>query len=168
MPLIMPSDLCILHSCKCNCVTIWRGTVERSSEICQSVQLLSCVQLFTTPWTAARQASLSITNSRSLLKLMSIASVMPSNHLILCYILLLLPSIFPCLRVFSNESVLCIRWPIIEVSASTSVLMNIQDWFPLGRTDWISLKSKGLSRVFSNTTIQKHQLFGAQLSLFLI
>ena len=125
MPLIMPSDLCILHSCKCNCVTIWRGTVERSSEICQSVQLLSCVQLFTTPWTAARQASLSITNSRSLLKLMSIASVMPSNHLILCYILLLLPSIFPCIRVFSNESVLCIRWPIIEVSASTSVLMNI-------------------------------------------
>ena len=127
MPLIMPSDLCILHSCKCNCVTIWRGTVERSSEICQSVQLLSCVQLFATPWTAACQASLSITNSRSLLKLMSIASVMPSNHLILCYPLLL-PSIFPCIRIFSNEPVLCIRWPIIEVSASTSVLpMNIQD-----------------------------------------
>ena len=127
MSLIMPSDLCILHSCKCNCVTIWRGTVERSSEICQSVQLLSCVQLFATPWTAACQASLSITNSRSLLKLMSIASVMPSNHLILCYPLLL-PSIFPCIRIFSNELVLCIRWPIIEVSASTSVLlMNIQD-----------------------------------------
>ena len=76
-----------------------------------SVQSLSCVQLFETPWTAACQASLSITNSRSLLKLMSIKSVMPSNHLILCHPLLLLPSIFPSIRVFSSESVLCIRWP---------------------------------------------------------
>ena len=76
-----------------------------------SVQSLSRVQLFATPWTAARQASLSITNSWSLLKLMSIKSVMPSNHLILCRPLLLLPSIFPSIRVFSNESVLCIRWP---------------------------------------------------------
>ena len=76
-----------------------------------SVQSLSRVQLFSTPWTAARQSSLSITNSRSLLKLMSIASVMPSNHLILCRPLLLLPSIFPSIRIFSNESVLCIRWP---------------------------------------------------------
>ena len=76
-----------------------------------SVQSLSCVRLFATPWTAARQASLSITNSRSLLKLMSIESVMPSNHLILCHPLLLLPSIFPSIRVFSNESALHIRWP---------------------------------------------------------
>ena len=76
-----------------------------------SAQLLSYVQLFVTPWTAAGQASLSITNSRSLLKLLSIESVMPSNHLILCHPLLLLPSIFPNLRVFSNELVLCIRWP---------------------------------------------------------
>ena len=76
-----------------------------------SVQSLSHVQLLETPWTAARQASLSITNSRSLLKLMSIESVMPSNHLILCCPLLLPPSIFPSIRVFSNESVLCIRWP---------------------------------------------------------
>ena len=76
-----------------------------------SVQSLSCVQLFATPWTAAHQASLSITNSRSLLKLMSIESVMPSNHLILCHPLLLLPSIFSSIRVFSNESVLRIRWP---------------------------------------------------------
>ena len=76
-----------------------------------SVQSLSRVQLFATPWTAAHQASLSITNSRSLLKLMSIESVMPSNHLILCHPLLLLPSIFPNIRVFSNESVLRIRWP---------------------------------------------------------
>ena len=76
-----------------------------------SVQSLTCVRLFVTPWTAACQASLSITNSRSLLKLMSFESVMPSNHLILCRPLLLLPSIFPSIRVFSNESVLCIRWP---------------------------------------------------------
>src|SRR5574341_271269 len=76
-----------------------------------SVQSLSCVRLFVTPWTAACQASLSITNSWSLLKLMSIVSVMPSNHLILCHPLLLLPSIFPSIRVFSNESVLRIRWP---------------------------------------------------------
>ena len=76
-----------------------------------SVQSLSHVWLFATPWTAAHQASLSITNSWSLLKLMSIESVMPSNHLLLCHPLLLLPSIFPHIRVFSNESVLCIRWP---------------------------------------------------------
>ena len=79
-----------------------------------SVQSLSCVQLFVTPWTEASQASLSITNSRSLLKLVSIESVMPSNHLILCHPLLLLPSIFPSIRVFSNESVLCIRWPVFQ------------------------------------------------------
>jgi len=76
-----------------------------------SVQLLSCVQLLVTPWTAVRQAFLSITNSQSSLKLMSIELVMPSNHLILCHPLLLLPSIFPSIRVFSNDSVLCIRWP---------------------------------------------------------
>ena len=76
-----------------------------------SVQLLSCVQFFVTPWTAGCQASLSITSSQSLLKLMSIESVMPSNHLILCHPLLVLPSIFPSIRVFSNESVLWIRWP---------------------------------------------------------
>ena len=75
------------------------------------VQLLSCVQLFVTPWTAAHQASLSITNSRSLLKLMSIESGVPSNHLILCRPLFLPPSIFPSIRVFSKVSVLCIRWP---------------------------------------------------------
>ena len=111
---------------------------------------------------AARQASLSITNSRSLLKLMSIKSVMPSNHLILCHPLLLPPSIFPSISIFSNG----IRWPKYGVSASASVLpMNIQDWFPLGWTDWISLQSKGLSRVFSNTTVKKHQFFRIQLSL---
>ena len=76
-----------------------------------SVQLFSHVQLFVTPWTAARQASLSITNSQSLLKLISIESVMPSSHLILCRPLLLPPSIFPSIRIFSNESAFCIRWP---------------------------------------------------------
>ena len=103
-----------------------------------SVQSLSHVQLFVTPWTAAHQASLSIINSQSLPKPMSIESVMPSNHLILCYPLLLPPSIVPSIRVFSSESVLHIRWPSIGVSASTSVLpMNIRDWFPLGWTSWI-------------------------------
>ena len=81
------------------------------SEILSSIQLLSRVQLIETPWTAERQVSLSITNSQSLLKLMSITSVMPSNHLIPCHPLLLPPSIFPSMRVFSNESVICIRWP---------------------------------------------------------
>ena len=99
-----------------------------------SVQSLSRVRLFVTPWIAARQASLSITNSQSSPKLMSIESVMPSNHLIFCRPLLLLPSIFPSIRVFSNESALRIRWPkYIGVSASTSVLpMNTQDWSALG------------------------------------
>ena len=102
------------------------------------------------PQNAECQASLSITNSWSLLKLMSIELVMPSHHLILCRPLLLLPSIFPSIRVFSNELALHIRWPNIGISASASVLpMKIQDWSPLGWTGWISLQSKGLSRVFS-------------------
>ena len=123
-----------------------------------------CLRLFENPWTAACQASLSITNSQSLLKLMSIESGMPSNHLILCRPHLLLPSIFPSIRVFSNESVLHIRWPKDwSFSFSISLPMNTQDWPPLGWTGWISLLSKGLSRVFSNTTVQNHQFFGAQL-----
>ena len=115
-----------------------------------SLQSLSHVWLFATPWTAARQASLSITNSQTLLKLMSIESVMPSNDLILCHPLLLLPSIFPSIRVFSNES--ASAGQSIGASASASVLpMNIQDWFPLWLTGLISLLPKGLSRVFFNT-----------------
>ena len=122
------------------------------------VQLLSHVWLFVTPWTAAQQAFLSFTFSWSLLKLMSIESVMPSNHLVLCCPLLLLPSIFPSIRVFSNELALCIRWPKYWNSASASVLpMSVQGWFPSGLTGWISLQSKGLLRVFSSTTVQKHQ-----------
>ena len=127
-----------------------------------SVQSLSCWTLCD-PWTAACQASLSITNSQSLLKLMSVESVMPSNYLILCYPLLLLPSIFPSIRVFSNESSLRIMWPKYWSSTLASALpMNIQDWFPVGLTGLIPLQSKGLSRVFSSTTIQRHQFFSAQ------
>ena len=143
----------------------------KSHIICKrKVQSLSHVPLFVTPWTAARQASLSITISQSLLKPMSIESVFPSNHLILCHPLLLLPSIFPSIRVFSNESVFgqylsCGQ--SIGVSASASVLpMNIQDWFPVGLTGWNSLQSKGSSRVFSSTTIWKHQFCCSQPSLW--
>ena len=114
---------------------------------------LSCIRLFATPWTAGHQASLSTTNSRSLLKLMSIKSVMPSNHLILCLPLLLLPSIFPSIRVSQMSQLFTSGGQSIGVSVSTSVLpMNTQDWSPLERTGWISLQSKGLSRVFSNSS----------------
>ena len=115
-----------------------------------SVQF-SRVRLFATPWTAAHEASLSITNSWSFLKLMSIKSVMPPNHLILCCPFLVLPSIFPSIRVFSKESVFHIRWPKFGVSASASVLpMNTQDWSPLGWTGWISLQSKGLQSLLQH------------------
>ena len=130
-----------------------------------SVQSLSHVRLFVTPWITARQASLSITNSQSLLKLMSIKSVMPSNHLILCCPLLLRPSVLPSIRVFSSESVLCIRWPKYwSFSFSISLSNEYPGLFPLALTGWISLQSKGLSRVFSNTTVQKYQFFCVQLS----
>ena len=131
----------------------------------QSVQSLSRVRLFVTPWITAHQASLSITNSRSLLKLTSIESVMPSSHLILCCPLLLLPPIPPSIRVFPMSQVFAWGGQSTGVSALASVLpVNTQDWSPLGWTGWISVQSKGLSRVFSNTTVQKHQFFGAQLS----
>ena len=133
-----------------------------------SVHLLSgnSLQLFATPWAAARQASLSITDSQSLLKLTSIDSVMPSNHLILCRPLLLLPSIFPSIRVFSNESVLCIRWPTYWSFSFSISPSNVYSGLVSFRMDWwISLQSKGLLRVFSNATVQKHQFFGTQLSL---
>ena len=143
-----------------------------------SDQLLSCVLLFATRRTAARQASLSITNSWSLLKLMSIELVMPSNHLILCCPLSLPPSIFPSIRVFSNESVLCIRhskyWSFsfsINPSKGYSGLISF-------RMDWLDLLAvqgtlKSLlqhhspkpSIIWCNTTVQNHQFFGAQLSL---
>ena len=130
-----------------------------------SVQSLSHVRLFVTPWITARQAPLSITISRSSLRLMSIELVMPSSHLILCCPLLLLPPIPPSIRVFSNESTLLTRWPKYwSFSFSIIPSKEIPDWSPSEWTGWISLQSKGLSRVFSNTTLQKHQFFGAQLS----
>ena len=114
------------------------------------VQSLSHVWLFVIPWGAALPASLSFTISRSLLKIMSIVSLMPFNHLFLCCPLLLLPSIFPSIGVFSRVLALHIRWSI-WASASASVLpMNIQCWFPLGLTGLISLLSKGLSRKFKD------------------
>ena len=132
-----------------------------------SVQPLSHVQLFAAPWTVAHQATLSTTNSRSLLKLMSIKSVMLSNHLILHLPLLLLSSIFPASVTFPMSQFFTSDSQSIGDSALASVFpMNIQDWFPFGLTGLISLQSKGLSRVFSNTTVQKHQFFGAQLSLW--
>ena len=170
------------------------------------VVLLSHVWLSVTPWTTAHQVSLSFTISRSLLKLMSIKSVMPSNRLLLCCPFLLLPSIFPSIRVFSNELVLCIlelqlqhrpsseysgliffridwcessysprdspesslriRWPKCWIfSFSISPSNEYSGLISLEWTSWISLQTKGLSRVFSNTTVQKHQFFGIQLSL---
>ena len=127
-----------------------------------SVQSLSHVQLFATPWTAAR---LSITNSRSLLKLTSIESVMSSNHLILCHPLLLPPSIFPSIRVFSNESALHIRWPKywnfrfnISPSNEYSGLISF-------RMNWLDLLAvQGTLKSVPDTTVQKHQFFGTQLS----
>ena len=122
-----------------------------------SFQLFSRVWLFATPWTAAHQASLSITNSQRLLKYMSIKSVMPSNHVILYHPLLLLPSIFPSIKVFlffvffffPNKSVLCIRWPKYwSFSFSISPSNKYSGLISLGLTGWISLQSKGLSRVF--------------------
>ena len=127
------------------------------------VQSLSCVWLFATPWTAACQVSLLFTISWSLLKLMSIELVMPSNNLIPGHPLLLLPSIFPSLKIITNESALCIRWP-----KYWSFSFSISPFNEYSRliSFRISLQSKGLSSVFSNTTIQKHQTFGALPSLW--
>ena len=130
-----------------------------------SVQSLSRVRLFATPWIAAHQASLSITNSQSSLRLTSIESVMPSSHLILCRPLLLCPQSLPASESFPMSQLFAWGGQSTGVSALASVLSkNTQDWSPLEWTGWISLQSKGLSRVFSNTTVQKHQFFDAQLS----
>ena len=128
--------------------------------------LLSFVRLFATAWTAGCQASLSTTYFQSLLKLMSIELGMSSNHLILYRPLLLLPSIFPSIMFFFSEF-FSSGGQSIGASGSASVLpVNIQDWFPLGLICLISLQSERLLRVFSNTTVQKHQFLGAQLSLW--
>ena len=140
-------------------------TMENSMEVSQktknrttisSVQLLSLVRLFATSWIAARQASLSITNSQISPKLMSIESVMPSSHLSLCRPLSLLPPILPASESFPMSQLFTWGGQSTGVSALASILpKNIQDWSPLEWTGWISLQSKGLSRVFSNTTVQK-------------
>ena len=133
------------------------------SHCCSVAQ--SCLN-FAIPWTSAHQASLFITNSQSLLKLMSIKSLMPSNHLILipfssCLQYFPVSGAFPMSQFFASGGQ--------SIGASASVLpMNIQDWSPLGWSGWISLQCKGLSRVFSNTTVQKHQFFGYQLSLYIV
>ena len=129
------------------------------------VHLLSCVWIFATPWTTA--CHLPCPSPTPGVCSNSCPLSQWSNHLILFHPLLLLPSIFPSIKVFSDELALCIRWPSIEASASTSVFpMNIQGWFPLGLTGLTSLQSRGLSRVSSNTTVQKHQFFGVQPSLW--
>ena len=154
----------MLNNFSCSCwafiCLLWRNIYSDPS-----VLSLSHVWLFATPWTAIRQTSLSITNSRSLPKL-PIKSVMPTNHFILCHPLLLLPSIFPSIRVFSNESALRIRWPKYWSFSFNISPSNEQTGLISFRMDCqISLQSKGLSRVFSNTTVQKHQFFGTQFSL---
>ena len=132
-----------------------------------SVQSIGHVRRLATSWTTAPQASLSITNSRSLLKLTSIESVMPSNHLILYRPLLLLPSIFPSIRVFSNESVLHISWPKYwKFNFSIGPSNEYSGLISFRMTGWISLQSKGLSRVLSNATVQNHQFFITHHSLW--
>ena len=161
----------VLRPNSCNQSSIFSDTKIMSFSIIlfqfSSVQRLSHVQLFVTPWIAAHQASQSIINSWSLPKPMSIKSVMSFNHLILCHPLFHLPPppILPSIRVFPKSQLFAWGGQSIGVSVSTSVLpMNTQDWSCLGWTGWIFLQSKGLSRVFSNITVQKRQFFGAQLS----
>ena len=150
----------------------WKFTISNWDEsqwrLDQSVQISQSVvsDSLQSHGLGSHQASLSITNSWSLLKLMSTESVMPSNCLILCCPLLLLPPVLPSIRVFSSQLALSIMWRYIEASASASILlMNIQGW-SLGLTGLISLLSKRLSRVFSSTTVQKHQLFSTRPSLW--
>ena len=146
----------------CNSLHIQFGTF---SCILVVVPSLSLVWLFATLWTVAHQVSLSFIISRNLFKLMSMEAVMPSNHLVLCRPLLLLPSIFPSISVLTMSQLFASGGQSMRVPASASDLpRNTQDWFPLGWTGLI-LQSKGLSRVFSNTTVQKHQFFCALLSL---
>ena len=132
----------------------------------RSVQSLSHVRLFATPWTAARQASLSITISQNLLKFTSIESVIPSNYLILCHPLLFLPSIFPSIRVFSNESVLPIRWPKYWSFSFNISPSNEYSGLTSFRIDWFDLVVEGTPKSLLQHHSQKHRFFGAQLSLW--
>ena len=141
---------------------IWNIILQNFVPTVVVIQSLSYARHLETPWTIARQASLSFTISQILLKLMSIESVMSSNHLVLCRPLLLLPPISPSIRLFSNKSTLRMRWPKYW-SFSFSIIPS-QEIPGLIWTGWISLLSKGLSRVFSNTIVQKNQCFGTQPS----
>ena len=147
-----------------------RGEIRKISKTLafiwfSSVQSFSHVWLFATSWITARQASLSITNSRSSLKLMSIESGMPSSYLIPYVPFPFCPQSLPASGSFPMSQLVARGGQSTGVSALTSVLpKNTQGWSPLEWTGWISLQSEGLSRVFSNTTVQKHQFFGAQLS----
>ena len=141
----------------------WVNSLHEVAKVLE-FQPLSPVQFFMTPWTAAHQASPSVTNSRNMLKLIN--SVIPSNHLIFCHPFSSHLQSFPAWGSLPVNQLFTSGVQSIGVSVSTSVLpMNIQDWFPLQRTSWISLQSKGISRVFSNTTVQRHQFFSTQLSL---
>ena len=132
-----------------------------------AVQSLRHVRLFATPWTAARQASLSFTISWSLFKLMSIELVMPSNHLLFCHSLLLLPSIFPSIRVFSNESAFCLRWPKYWSFSFSISLFNEYSGLISFRTDWLDLLAvQGTLKSLLQHTVWEHQFFGAQPSLW--
>ena len=160
-----------LISCQRYILLTWPITVDvyldHWFETVVAVRSLSRVWLFATPWTAARQASLSFTISQSLLKLMSIESVMPSNHLTLCCHFLLLPSVSPSVRFFSMSQLFASGGQSIGASALASALsMNIQGLFPLGLAGLMSLQSKWLSRVFFSTTFGKHEFFGAQPTLW--
>ena len=136
-----------------------------SKLLSSSVQSLSHVRIFATPWIAARQASLSITNSQSSLKLMFIMSVMPSSHLILCHPLLLLPPIPPSIRVFSNESSVHLRWPKYWSFSFSISPSNEHPGLIYFRMDWLDLLAvQGTLKSLLHTTLQKHQFFGAQLS----
>ena len=160
---LLPSLACLSSAFQGNLNERFANLYEKLMTLVQS---LSCVWLFVMPWAAACQASLSFTISCSLLKLMSIESVMPSHHHILCCPLLLLPSVFPSIRVFFPMSQLFASGgQSTGALASASVLpVKIHGWFPLGLTSWISLQSSGHSRVFSSTTVWRHQFF--VLSLF--
>ena len=144
------------------------GILQKEEALSSSVvQSLSHVQLFATPWTTAYHASLSFTISQSLLKLRSIELMMPSNNFILCCPFSSCPQSFPVSGSFPMSRLFASGNQSIGASASASVFpMNIHGWFPLGLTGWISFLSKGLSRGFSITTIQKHQFFGGQPSLW--
>ena len=154
-------------------MSILRDIPKRLSDLPKVTQVVnqfsqfSDVWLFATPWTAACQDSLSISNSQSLLKLISIESVMPSNHFILYVLFSSCLQSFPASGSFPMSQFFPSGGQSIRATASASVLpMNIQEWFPLEWAGWFSLQFKGLSRVFSNTKVQKHQFFGAQLSLW--